>query len=88
MGEGEGGGGQNKDQLGPPSPSSPPAEGRGDLVGICLFNYGLLSNWSVCSIWFVGSLRQFLIATRAFHPVSLTSLMVLSTIHRLYLFYP
>ena len=31
MGEGEGGGGQDKDLLGPPSPSSPPTEGRGDF---------------------------------------------------------
>ena len=43
MGEGEGGGGQDEDLLGPPSPSSPPTEGRGDFVGPCLFNYGLLS---------------------------------------------
>jgi hypothetical protein len=42
-GEGEGGGGQDEDLLGPPSPSSPPTEGRGDFVGVCLFNYGLLS---------------------------------------------
>ena len=44
MGEGEGGGGQDQDPLGPPSPSSPPAEGRGDFFELCLFNYGLLSN--------------------------------------------
>jgi hypothetical protein len=44
MGEGEGGGGQDRDLLGPPSPSSPPTEGRGDFVGLCLFKYGLLSN--------------------------------------------
>ena len=31
MGEGEGGRGQEKDLLGPPSPSSPPTEGRGDF---------------------------------------------------------
>ena len=31
MGEGEGGGGQDEDFLGPPSPSSPPTEGRGDF---------------------------------------------------------
>ncbi len=47
MGEGEGGGGQYEDLLGPPSPSSPPTEGRGDLVELCLFNYGLLSNASL-----------------------------------------
>ncbi len=29
MGEGEGGGGQDEDLLGPPSPSSPPTMGRG-----------------------------------------------------------
>jgi hypothetical protein len=29
---------------GPPSPSSPPTGGRGEFVGLCLFNYGLLSN--------------------------------------------
>ncbi len=28
----------------PPSPSSPPTEGRGDLLGLRLFYYGLLSN--------------------------------------------
>jgi hypothetical protein len=28
MGEGEGGGGQDEDLLCPPSPSSPPSEGR------------------------------------------------------------
>ena len=50
MGEGEGGGGQDVDLAGSPSPSSPPrirdprpTEGRGDFVGLCLFNYGLLS---------------------------------------------
>ncbi len=47
MGEGEGGGGQDEDLLGPPSPSSPPTEGRGDFVGIYLFNYGFLSNLDV-----------------------------------------
>jgi len=44
MGEGEGGGGQDEDLVGSPSPSSPPTEGRGDFVGLRLFNYGLLSN--------------------------------------------
>ena len=40
----DGGGGQDEDLLGPPSPSSPPTEKRGDFVRLCLFNYGLLSN--------------------------------------------
>jgi len=31
MGEREGGGGQDEDLLGPPSPFSPPTEGRGDF---------------------------------------------------------
>jgi hypothetical protein len=31
QGGGWGGGGQNEDLLGPPSPSSPPTEGRGDF---------------------------------------------------------
>ena len=44
MGEGEGGGDQEEGLVGFPSPSSPPAEGRGDFVGLRLFNYGLLSN--------------------------------------------
>jgi hypothetical protein len=43
MGEGEGGGGHDEDLLGPPSSSSPPTKGRGDFVGICLLNDGLLS---------------------------------------------
>jgi hypothetical protein len=34
MGEGEGGGGQNEDLLGPPSPLSPPTEWRGDFLEI------------------------------------------------------
>jgi len=46
-GEGEGGGGQDENLFGPPSPSSPPTEGRGDFVGLCLFNCGLLSNYLV-----------------------------------------
>jgi hypothetical protein len=45
MGEGEGGGGQDESLLGPPSPS-PPAEGRGDFLRLCLFNYGPLSKFN------------------------------------------
>jgi len=41
MGEGEGGGGQDKDLLGPPSPSSPPTEGGESFGRISLINYGL-----------------------------------------------
>ncbi len=56
MGEGEGGGGQDEDLLGSPSPLSPPTEGRGDFVRLCLFNYGLLSNsnlnFSICTLHF------------------------------------
>jgi D-alanyl-D-alanine dipeptidase len=44
MGEGAGRGGQDKDLLGPPSPLSPPTEGRRDFLGLCLFNYGFLNN--------------------------------------------
>ncbi len=34
MGEGTGGGGQDKHPFGPPSPSSPPTEGRGDWTPV------------------------------------------------------
>ncbi len=49
MGEGAGGGGQDKHPFGSPSPSSPPTEGRGDFLGLRLLYYGLLSN-CVCII--------------------------------------
>ena len=55
-GEGEGGGGQDQDPLGTPSPSSPPAEGRGDFFEVCLLNYGLLSN--LCYTVTEGLLRE------------------------------
>jgi len=54
--------------FGPPSPSSPPAEGRGDFLGLCLFNYGLLSNYSkavredqrrLCLFWGVSLMLIF-----------------------------
>ena len=57
MGEGEGGGGQGEDLLGPPSPSFPPAEGRGDSVGLCLFNYGLLSKSKKSSFLLAPNLK-------------------------------
>ena len=41
--EGGRGWGWTKRPLGPPSPSSPPAAGRGDSLGLCLSYYGLLS---------------------------------------------
>jgi len=45
--------------FGPPSPSSPPAEGRGDFLGLCLFNYGLLSifnlNLNLDTDWYLST---------------------------------
>jgi hypothetical protein len=46
MGEGVGGGGQDEELLGPPSPSSLPPRGGTIFGRICLINYGLLSNLS------------------------------------------
>jgi len=68
MGEGEGGGGQDEDLLGPPSPSSPPTEGRGDFVGICLFNYGLLNKSLRYIISNMRSSPKEMICSRPLHP--------------------
>jgi len=61
MGEGEGGGGQDEDLLGPPSPSSPPTEGRGDFFR-CVFSImdSLVSHWVIRSLsyWVNRSLAK------------------------------
>ena len=44
MGEGEGGGGQDEDPLGPPPLHPLPPKGGESFGRICLNNYGLLSN--------------------------------------------